>query len=122
MSWDAYTNQLKAEDCVSEAVIFGSNGSIWTTTGISLSQDEIKAIDKGFEAKLMSSGIMVGGKKFMFLRCDGESMFGRQGQDGVTIYKTTQAYILSTYSEGMTSAANSMVVGKMADYLKSINY
>ena len=55
-------------------------------------------------------------------RCDGEMMMGKKGAGGVSIFKSTQGYVLGTYEEGVQPGENSNEVGKIADYLKSINY
>ena len=78
----------------------------------------------GFDdaSALRASGIILAGKKFMYLRNDEEMMCGKAGQGGVTIFKTGQAIIMGTYNQDMTSAMNTKEVGKMADYLKEVGY
>ena len=49
-------------------------------------------------------------------------MMGKKGAAGVSIFKSTQGYVLGTYNEGVQPGENSTEVGKIADYLKSINY
>ena len=69
-----------------------------------------------------ASGIMVAGKKYMYLRNDEEMMCGKQGQGGICIFKTGQALIMGTYNQDMSPANNTKEVGKMADYLKEVGY
>ena len=71
---------------------------------------------------LRASGIMVAGKKYMYLRNDEEMMCGKQGQGGICIFKTGQALIMGTYNQDMSPANNTKEVGKMADYLKEVGY
>ena len=78
----------------------------------------------GFDdnSALRASGIMIAGKKFMYLRNDEEMMCGKAGQGGIVIFKTGQACIMGTYNQDMTTGMNTKEVGKMADYLKEVGY
>ena len=62
----------------------------------------------------LRGGIVVAGKKFVFLRNDEEMMCGKAGQGGICIFKTAQALIMGTYNQDMPPAMNTMEVGKMA--------
>ena len=63
---------------------------------------------------LRASGIMVAGKKYMYLRNDEEMMVGKAGQGGICIFKTGQALIMGSYNQDMAAAMNTKEVGKMA--------
>lgn len=81
-----------------------------------MTAEEGAAIVAGFDdsSGLRASGIMVGGKKFMYLRNDEEMMCGKAGQGGICIFKTGQACIMGTYNQDMSPANNTKEVGKMA--------
>lgn len=81
-----------------------------------MSAEEGAAIVAGFDdsSGLRASGIMIGGKKFMYLRNDEEMMCGKAGQGGICIFKTGQACIMGTYNQDMSPAMNTKEVGKMA--------
>merc|ERR1712146_87092 len=121
MSWDAYATGLIGTGKVKGAALFGGNGSIWCQSGISLGQEEIKAIDAGFKSMSMPNGIHVGGTKYMFLRCDGDMMLGKKGAEGVSICKTLTGYVLGTYGEDVQAGQNTNEVFKIAEYLKGLN-
>ena len=69
-----------------------------------------------------SSGCPVGGEKFMFIRNDEELMNIKKGAGGASIYKTAQCLVLGAYNQDMSAGANSIQVGKIADYLKDAGY
>ena len=73
----------------------------------------------GFDdnAPLRASGIMLAGKKFMYLRNDEEMMCGKAGQGGVTIFKTGQALILGTYNQDMAASMNCKEVSQPRESL-----
>lgn len=81
-----------------------------------MTAEEGAAIVAGFDdsSGLRASGIMIGGKKFMYLRNDEEMMCGKAGQGGICIFKTGQACIMGTYNQDMSPAMNTKEVGKMA--------
>jgi hypothetical protein len=63
---------------------------------------------------LSAGGIVVAGRKFMYLRNDKEMMVGRAGQCGICIFMCGQCMIMGTYNQDMASAMNTKEVGKMA--------
>ena len=123
MSWDAYVDNLKATGQCEDGCIIGLDGTPWTG-GLAITAEEGAAIVAGFadSAPLRASGLMIAGKKYMYLRNDDEMMAGKAGQGGVAIFKTEQALIMGTYNQDMTTGMNMKEVGKMADYLKEVGY
>jgi hypothetical protein len=119
----AYIDNLKATGQCEDGCIIGLDGGAWTG-GLAVTAEEGAAIVAGFDdnAGLRASGIMIAGKKFMYLRNDEEMMCGKAGQGGICIFKTGQACIMGTYNQDMSPANNTKEVGKMADYLKEVGY
>ena len=85
----AYVDNLKATGQCEDGCIIGLDGTAWTG-GLAITAEEGAAIVAGFDdaSGLRASGIMVAGKKFMYLRNDEEMMVGKQGQGGICIFKT----------------------------------
>ena len=73
-------------------------------------------------AGLRATGIMLAGKKWMFLRADEEMMCGKSGAEGVNIFKAGTCIFIGTHDKDMSPAMNSKETGKMADYLKEQGY
>merc|ERR1711918_177816 len=122
--WAAYSDMCMNGNA-SGAAIVGKQGGIWGQSGTfpaNMSVDEATKIVAGFGSMSMPSGIYIGGKKYMFLRCDGEMMMGKAGAEGCSIAITTQAIVVSIYGEGMQGGANSVACGAAADALKGQGY
>ena len=111
----AYVDNLKATGQCEDGCIIGLDGTAWTG-GLAITAEEGAAIVAGFDdaSGLRASGILVAGKKYMYLRNDEEMMCGKQGQGGICIFKTGQACIMGTYNQDMSPANNTKEVGKMA--------
>eukprot|EP01043_Picozoa_sp_COSAG02_P030367 COSAG02_NODE_1934_length_10318_cov_74.374009_8_plen_176_part_00 len=111
----AYVDNLKATGQCEDGCIIGLDGTAWTG-GLAVTAEEGAAIVAGFDdaSGLRASGIMIAGKKFMYLRNDEEMMCGKAGQGGICIFKTGQACIMGTYNQDMSPANNTKEVGKMA--------
>merc|ERR1712070_23569 len=124
--WEQYITNLKATGSCDAGVIIGlPNGEWWAGNDTEITADEGWNIVQGFEnggEQLRASGILLAGKKFMYLRNDEEMMAGKSGQTGITIYKCATCVLIGTYNEEMSPANSSKEVGKMADYLKDAGY
>ncbi|PKK72025.1 Profilin/allergen [Rhizophagus irregularis] len=126
MSWQAYVdNQLLGTGRISQAAIYGHNGSLWATSpGFSLSPEEIKTLVDAFDnaEKIQSNGIYANGVKYFALNHDEKNIHGKKGLDGVVAEKTAQAVIIGVYKEGTVAGQANKVVGDLGDYLRGLNY
>lgn len=68
-----------------------------------------------------ANGITLGGFKFMAISAVPEEVIGRKGERGVFIIPTTQAILVGEYDATPAGDA-SVVVSKLAEYLKSVGY
>jgi len=130
MSWQEYVdNGLVGTGNLDKAAIFNSEGdSVWATSaGFVVSPAEIKEIvgaykDKADVKQVQSSGLHIAGEKYVVLRADDRSIYGKKGREGVVIVKTMQALIVSHYPESVQPGAAANVVEKLADYLIGVGY
>ncbi|KAF1826042.1 profilin II [Dissoconium aciculare CBS 342.82] len=130
MSWQEYVDTgLVATGSIDKAAIFNSEGdSVWATSaGFVVSPAEMKEVvsaykDKGDIKQVQSSGIHIAGERFVVLKADDRSIYGKKGKEGVLIVKTTQAIIVSHYGESAQPGAAANVVEKLADYLIGVGY
>ena len=117
--WDQYVTTLTSQG-ISQAGIFGADGSRWAASPNFPAIDNLKdVLSKSFSAE--PSGIMVDRQKYIFIRNDGNFAVFRKGVDGMVILKLNQAYIISIglnqKPEIIISATN-----KIGEYLKSCGY
>eukprot|EP01133_Synstelium_polycarpum_P009274 gene9274-10877_t len=105
MSWQSYVDdQLVGSGCLSKGVIFGANdGGSWAQSpGFQIKAGEGAALVNLFKnpANVFASGATLCGVKYMGIKGDGSSIYGKKGATG--------------------NAA--MTVEKLADYLRENGY
>ena len=126
MSWQAYVDtNLVGTGKLSQASIIGHDGSVWATSaGFAVSGPEGKKIVGAFTnpSDIISTGIHLQGNKYLALRYDDRSLYGKKGPGGCICVKTKQAVLIGVYGEGAQPGESTTVVEKLADYLISVGY
>lgn len=126
MSWQTYVDtNLVGTGFVSRGAIIGHDGSSWAKSpGFEVSSAEGQKIKQGFSdpSGLRASGIHVAGKKYLCLRTDDRSIYGKKGSAGICIVKTGQAILIGEYDENIQPGQCTTVVEKLADYLINSGY
>ncbi|KAG9549804.1 hypothetical protein KCU61_g8986, partial [Aureobasidium melanogenum] len=130
MSWQAYVDQsLIGTGNIDKAAIFNSEGnSVWATSaGFTVSPQEMAEVVAAFKdtadvKKVQSTGLHVAGEKFIVLKADDRSLYGKKGKEGIVIVKTKQALLVTHYPEHVQPGAAANTVEQLADYLISVNY
>ncbi|CCF58151.1 hypothetical protein KAFR_0D05040 [Kazachstania africana CBS 2517] len=126
MSWQAYTDNLLATNKVDRAVIYSRAGdAAWATSGgMALQPNEIAEIAQGFDnaAGLQSNGLHIQGQKFMLLRADDRSIYGRHDAEGVVCVRTKQTIIIAHYPPTVQAGEATKIVEQLADYLIGVQY
>ena len=93
---------------------------------LQVSEKEVGVLRNAYQnpEDLYSSGLVVAGTRFVFLRRSGESaLYGRKGSDsGVCICKTLTALIVGYYENGIQPGSCNAVVEKLGDYLREQRY
>ena len=125
----AYVDQqlmmpLASGHTLEHAAICGLDGGIWAQSAgfPGLSDDECGNILKGFEdiSILGEKGVTIGGNKFMLIASDVEEgvIRGKNGPSGVVIKKTASGLVIGMHGSDVATGECSMVVEKLADYLR----
>ncbi|KAG2179163.1 hypothetical protein INT43_002013 [Umbelopsis isabellina] len=126
MSWQAYVDtNLLGSGQITQAGIYGAQGGQWAASnGFQVTPTELQAIQQGFSdsSNLQANGVRINNVKYMFLRSDDRSIYGKKGNDGVVIVKTVQAILVGVYDDKVTPGNATKVVEGLADYLISVNY
>ena len=125
MSWQDYVNtQLIGKD-LKDAAICGHDGNLWAKSeNFNVTAGEIQAILQKYDnpSQLASSGLVLGGQKFLYLSGDDEVLRGKQGKRGVHLMKTNQTLLVGVYEAPMEPATAATVTEKLGDYLKGAGY
>jgi profilin len=126
MSWQAYVDtSLIGTGKVVKAAIIGHDGNTWaTSTGFAVSPQEGAILAAGFAdaSAIRGDGIHLNGQKYFTLRADERSIYGKQGNGGVSIVKTTQAILIGVYEAPTQPGESATVVENLADYLINLGY
>jgi profilin len=113
------------------AAIFNSEGnSVWATSaGFQVSAAEMQAIvtaykDPGTDGvkKVQSEGLHVAGERFVVIKADNRSIYGKKGREGVIIVKTTQALLVTHYPESVQPGVATNTTEQLGDYLIKMGY
>ncbi len=126
MSWQEYVDShLVGTGTVKKAIILGHDSSNWAATaGFSIKADEAKKLVAAFNdpSGALAAGVMLGGAKYMTLKADNRSVYGKKGATGFCAVKTNMAVILSLYDETIQPGQCANTTEKLADYLIENSY
>ncbi|KAH9896774.1 profilin [Cubamyces lactineus] len=126
MSWQAYVDtNLVGSGKIVKAAIVGLAGGVWAASaGYTLSADEQKAIVSAFNNpdEARAHGIRLAGQKFLTLRADDRSIYGKKAADGCILVKTKQAVLVAEYAAPIQAPEATPVVEGLADYLIGVGY
>merc|ERR1712146_385918 len=94
MSWQAYVDQqlVGTGSCTSGAIL-GHDGSTWATSaGFAVSAAEGQKLASQFAnpGSAQADGVNVAGTRYMCLRADDRSIYGKKGAGGVCCVKTNR--------------------------------
>ncbi|KAL6053572.1 profilin, required for normal timing of actin polymerization in response to thermal stress [Balamuthia mandrillaris] len=126
MSWQTYVDtNLVGTGAVTKGAIFGLDGSQWAVSpGFQPSAAEVKALIAGFSDNnsVRTNGLTVAGTKYLTIRADDRSIYGKKGATGVTCVKTTKAVLVGLYDDKIQPGQCANVVERLADYLIGQGY
>ena len=129
LSVQAYIDQqlmmpLASGHTLDHAAICGLDGGVWAQSASfpGLGDEECANLLKGFEdiGILGEKGVTIGGNKFMLIASDVEEgvVRAKNGPSGVVIKKTVSGLVIGMHGSNVTTGECSLVVEKLADYLR----
>jgi len=127
MSWQAYVDtSLVSTGYVDKAAIFNSEGnSVWASSpGFTISPQEMAEVIACYKdnTKAFGSGFYIAGVKYVTIKADDRSLYGKQGKVGILVVKTKQAMLIAHYPETVQAGVAATTVEKLADYLIGVGY
>ncbi|KAF5354176.1 hypothetical protein D9756_007081 [Leucocoprinus leucothites] len=126
MSWQEYVDKnLVGSGRIAKAAILGLQGGVWSKSpGFEISPKEQKDIVDGFTNadNIQASGIRAAQEKYLTLRADGRSIYGKKGADGIVLVKTKQAVLVGVYEAPTQAGEATPIVEGLADYLIGVGY
>jgi len=133
MSWDSYVDNLMGQCAghADKACIIGQDGSKWTSDNhacaLKITPQEAATIGGAFKGKdwttFQSSGIIIDGTKYQFLRDeDDKIVLGKKKDQGaVTLQASKTAVVIAHTKEGSQQGNSNKGVAVIAEYLESLN-
>ncbi|GAA5869276.1 hypothetical protein JCM3774_004191 [Rhodotorula dairenensis] len=126
MSWQAYVDSnLLGTGKITRAAILGQQGGVWAASaGYSLSPEEQSALTKVHSdpASAQAHGVKAAGQKFLCIRADDRSVYGKKSADGIIVVKTKQAILVAEYGHPTQPGEATKIVEELADYLIGVGY
>jgi len=130
MSWQAYVDQsLVGTGHVDKAAIFNAEGnSVWASSpNFSVTPAEMQEVvgaykDTSQPKKVQSTGLYIAGQKYIVIKADETSLYGKKGREGVVIVKTKQAILITHYPEAIQPGTAANTVEKLGAYLVGVGY
>lgn len=128
MSWQEYVDSnLIGTGNLKSAAIYGLDGHLWASTPDLQSDSTFdpKLLIKSFSdpKDLQINGITVNGTRYVMLRSDDRSIYGKsKGNGGFVGVKTEQAVLFGLYPDDVTPGNANKTVESLADYLISAGY
>jgi len=130
MSWQAYVDtSLVGTGNLDKAAIFNTQGtSVWASShGFTVSPGEIKEVIASYSdtsdlKKIQSGGFRIAGEKYMTIKADEKSVYGKKGKEGIVIVKTQQAILVAHYPETVQPGQATNTVEQLGDYLIGVGY
>lgn len=137
-TWDSYIDNLIEQSKdefgqahIDKACIIGlDGGGKWTSDqhpcALKLTPYEAKTIAECFRKKdftsFMVGGVHVEERYYIFLReIDSKAVYAKVRSSGVTIQASKTAVVVARAGEGMQQGNVNKAVGKIADYLETMN-
>ncbi|MCJ1334973.1 profilin, required for normal timing of actin polymerization in response to thermal stress, partial [Bachmanniomyces sp. S44760] len=71
---------------------------------------------------VQSTGLHIAGQKYVVIKADDRSLYGKKGKEGIIIVKTTQAILVTHYPETIQPGSATNTVEQLGDYLVSVGY
>ncbi|ORY45840.1 profilin [Leucosporidium creatinivorum] len=126
MSWQTYVDSnLLGTGKIAKAAILGQQGGVWAqSAGYELSPEEQAAIVAAFSdpTNAQGNGVRAQGVKFMTIKADDRSVYGKKLADGIICVKTTQAVLVAEYVTPTTPGEATKIVEELGDYLLSVGF
>ena len=78
--------------------------------------------DKKEVKQVQETGLRIAGERYVVIKADERSLYGKKGKEGIVIVKTVQAILVTHYPETVQPGAAATTVEALSDYLISVGY
>ncbi|KNG88621.1 profilin [Aspergillus nomiae NRRL 13137] len=87
--------------------------------GFTISVEELKELAAAFDNSgvAMTNGFHVGGEKFVAIRADERSLYGKKGKEGIVVVKAKSCVMIAHHPETIQTTNAATVVENLVDYI-----
>lgn len=78
--------------------------------------------DKADVKKVQGEGFRIATEKFVTLKSDERSLYGKKGKEGIVVVKTQQAILVAHYPETVQPGSAATTVEQLGDYMIRLGY
>jgi len=110
---------------LAQGALLGHDGSVWAKSpGFALKGAEGAGLANNFKnpSGTQGTGIFINGEKYLVVKADDASIYGKKGTGGVITVKTGQVVLVGIYDDKLQAGRAANIVEKVADYLKENGY
>ncbi|CAG8075005.1 unnamed protein product [Penicillium salamii] len=89
------------------------------SAGFALSQEEINSLISAYTSSdnAFANGFSIAGEKFVTIKADERSLYGKKGKEGVIVARASSCTIIAHHGEGVQTTNAATVVENLVDYL-----
>ncbi|KAL4864318.1 hypothetical protein BDV12DRAFT_176310 [Aspergillus spectabilis] len=90
-----------------------------STPGFSVSPQELQGLGSAFgdSTYAMQHGFTIGGEKFLAIKADDRSLYGKKGKEGAVVVRTASAILIGHHPESIQTTNAAAAIEKVADYI-----
>ncbi|EMR09595.1 hypothetical protein PNEG_02179 [Pneumocystis murina B123] len=127
MSWKEYVDtSLVGTGKFDKAAICSREGnSIWASSpGFDLKLNELSTLASGFDnpSQVQASGFYLSQQKYVTIRAEDRSIYGKQGCEGVYCVRTHKVIIIGHFPKTTQAGEAAKIIEALADYLISAGF
>ncbi|PYH85543.1 Profilin/allergen [Aspergillus uvarum CBS 121591] len=92
-----------------------------SSPGFTIAPQELTGVAAIFKnpSSAFANGIIVGGEKFVTIKADERSVYGKKGKEGIVIVKANSCVFVAHHGEAVQTTNAATVVENLADYINN---
>ncbi|KAK9605738.1 profilin [Aspergillus fumigatus] len=86
-----------------------------------ISKEEIAGLKAAFDkpGSAFETGFVVGGDKFVAIKADDRSLYGKKGKEGIVVVKAVSCVMVAHHGEAVQTTNAATVVENLVDYINN---
>ncbi|PTU20351.1 hypothetical protein P175DRAFT_0502487 [Aspergillus ochraceoroseus IBT 24754] len=90
-----------------------------SSPGFTISQEEITGLAAAFRdtGYAMQHGFHIGGEKFLAIKADERSLYGKKGKEGAIVVRAVSCIMVGHHTEAVQTTNAAAAIEKVADYI-----